>query len=807
MKQIPSQNTKKVYISKVVERIARTGMSLLLAGATLYATPLHAAATGTVGNNPDFVDSILAPQDGALDGTIGQQYGSTRQIDIDFDGWCTNTGELGDLIDYNAYSASSAGSNQWYFSFVVDSSQAFDSGSYYSDPASGVSYIIPIDLSSNGTAANGSIDFQTAGSWRRNAKAAGDYFIALYPSGPSQLTAQLWLGDRSAMVGSSWTVTPILVANRWQVELNIPTSVSSLATGPSLTTNETMSSTVFSTQNSDFNGSTGGFVIDSANGISNCGSGIPSPTSFSNGGYGEFSTTFGPGATQGSMVGTLLACNSTTRPTDTGVTNDRQCTSLPARTTITPLAADANQCVISPAGLLIDGVINTNYTMLTEAGFAGPYQGGDSARSDFQGESSAYQYYQGTSPTTGGLGNLYTASDNAGVKGASDITGVLAYADPNYLYIIVDGPSALGGLGSMATEPKDFSNLFVAIDMPGVSSATNTGGTMASEAVNSPDGRRVNFKGWAPDYAIETVWAGDNTTVGASKLWSAAGAWGSSADFNTTLSTNTGSAGTGLYFGRMGYGDPTNRKGRWEYAIPWSNLGGKPASLDQIKLAVYTTGDSNVESGVNDWDVYDSASGIGQGCSGLGCHERLGDDPTDGDSSAQTGSESDLSLYVGQTDPTNNFEPASDRTTNDVDTIEEYFVFTIPSTQLSCLSSVLIGDHIWQDNGLVDGIYQATDTNLQGVVVTATSSTGVVYTDVTDANGMYTITVLPNATYTVTYSPVPMLSPSNAGTIVTSTATNDTNHTIGLSVAVTTTDNLNIDFALAAPPVLIGDHI
>lgn len=123
---------------------------------------------------------------------------------------------------------------------------------------------------------------------------------------------------------------------------------------------------------------------------------------------------------------------------------------------------------------------------------------------------------------------------------------------------------------------------------------------------------------------------------------------------------------------------------------------------------------------------------------------------------------------------------------------------------LAALTPVLIGDHIWQDNGSPDGIYQTTDTPLAGVVVTATRSDGLVFTATTDANGQYTLTVPPTSTYNIGYGLPTGLLPSTAGTTDTSAGSNNTNHIDGVSVAVGATNNTNIDFALRKVPTAIN---
>ena len=119
---------------------------------------------------------------------------------------------------------------------------------------------------------------------------------------------------------------------------------------------------------------------------------------------------------------------------------------------------------------------------------------------------------------------------------------------------------------------------------------------------------------------------------------------------------------------------------------------------------------------------------------------------------------------------------------------------------------VLLGNHIWLDKGTSDGIYNGSDQPVSGVVVTATSSGGQTYVATTDASGLYTITVPANDTYTVTYRLPITYQASVSPTLVTNDSTNDKNHTNGLSVVITTSNNLNIDFALKQE-VLLGNHI
>ena len=371
--------------------------------------------------------------------------------------------------------------------------------------------------------------------------------------------------------------------------------------------------------------------------------------------------------TTANMSASDLNCKTSGRPTDAGL-NTRQCLSTPPRLTTEAVEASLT-CDDDPFGLLVDGAVETNYTKLTEASYAGPYQGGSTVNSDFIGESSARRahYNNGT--------DVFTTLGGNG----ADIHDVWMHADTNYLYLIVGGPDALGG------PQLDLSNVYLLLDRPNQISNTDVGNTTI-EPVNAPGGRRVNFKGWDPDYAVEVIF------INSINLWASdgAGGWAVSSTVGNT-STDTSVSPLNLYYGR----DTTAN--RYEVAIPWGMIGGLPTVDEEILIGAYTTGDENV-GGLNatNWDVYDQAPGIGQGCSGAGCHERVGDDPHDHDSIGQPPFNSDHTPYVGRTDGfdglPNFWQPASDNyntdgsgglnETNDVDTIEEYFQVSVDPDHL-----------------------------------------------------------------------------------------------------------------------------
>lgn len=130
------------------------------------------------------------------------------------------------------------------------------------------------------------------------------------------------------------------------------------------------------------------------------------------------------------------------------------------------------------------------------------------------------------------------------------------------------------------------------------------------------------------------------------------------------------------------------------------------------------------------------------------------------------------------------------------------------------VSAVNIGDHIWRDNGVVDGVYQPTDTNLAGVIVSATNGFGQTFSAITDDNGRYTLTVPGNATYTVTYelpnqslARVSRKAVLNANRVSGETGNELSHQTLSAVVVVTNSDVLNVDFSTADAPVALGSHV
>ena len=109
-----------------------------------------------------------------------------------------------------------------------------------------------------------------------------------------------------------------------------------------------------------------------------------------------------------------------------------------------------------------------------------------------------------------------------------------------------------------------------------------------------------------------------------------------------------------------------------------------------MRVGAYTTADSNT-GGFNNWDVGDQGPGLGQGCSGLACHERIGDECGDSDATTQTTStgETDNSPYSGKTSGTSDLS-SSDRCSGDADTIASYFQLQVNATLNACVTPVTL---------------------------------------------------------------------------------------------------------------------
>lgn len=629
-----------------------------------------------------------------LDGVIENEYGATRSLDGTGNDDSNGDSEIcavpdanrGNLMEFHAYNEPQQ--NEWYFSFVTDSSQPLDdtSGSFFGKGAgTTVNYLIGIDVGCNGGAAG---DMNAGTPWRRffswqgatyNAGNPGvDYFLPMFPTGANSMQGQLYAMSASSktLLVPNIPITSRTVDFRRHLELNLDGALSGMPAD--LLTNNQLCLAIISTENSDGSDFNGGKVIDElgeSSAVTGCNL---SYRLDGQGGNGPMPV----------KVATSPVCESGGRPI-LGLSGTRQCTSLPARTTI--LAVDSGlSCEMGNIGVDIDGDIESPYTLLTESGFAAPYQGGQSTASDFTGESSARQFWNGA------------AMQNYG--GNADITNVHTQTDGFFLYLDVSGSglTAFGGLGQMFGQPSDEANLFIALDLPGIDSNTNSGEKGGSpenyappddtndlDTSRHPGNRPINFRGWDPDYIIEMIWAGDDNSMGNAVLWDWDGAtWQNVGSFTTVESAGSSPSGsvpfntsfhsdsnpptaTNLYFGRQ----PTS----YEFAIPWAALGGKPAINDFVRIALHTT------SNGDGWDINDQAPGIGQGANGLGSHERVGDLANENDNesdAAATGN--DQTPYVGRTHGQAGRAPGSDEAIADSDTIEAYFVFTLDPETYSC---------------------------------------------------------------------------------------------------------------------------
>jgi hypothetical protein len=606
-----------------------------------------------------FAGAAVAWGDGLMDGVIDRPYGATRARDEDSDGACVETAQRGDVIDLHAFCAPAGGTNEaqgeWSFAFVVDSSFPLNatSGDFFGQRGGRqVTYLLGIDV---GCDDQPRFDMNAGTPWRRFFGWGCDYFVGMFATGPDSLYGILYNANKQALAG--FDVKTRVLGYRRHIEFKLPAADANIP--PALKENAPLCLLLVSTYNTDGGVYDGGRVIDAV--------GQDARDGACNGSYVSFQAR--------DFVRTMASAKTNGTPLAAGP-NTRQSTSWPRRDQSEPLRSK-HACGDGPSGIRIDGVIDAEYTHLTEAGFAGPYRGGSTNTSDYVGESAAFRAHYASN---GDKVLFLTGS------GGADLRQVYAHADTNYLYLIVNGPDALGWMN----EP-DYASLFVAIDSPRVQSGTGLAGGIENETRNAPAGRAVNFKGWDPDFAVELFFRDY------ALLWSAAGGWSGAEWFGFVGDgklVDTKLVAAGLYYGRVFQ--------QYEFAIPWSKLGGRPAVTDRIRIGAYTTGDENIgQLRRSNWDVYDQAPGIGQGCNGFGAHERIGDDPFDNDSRLSPFN-SDGSPYVGRTDGydglPNFWQPASDiynkydpssggdgiYAAADLDTIEEYFEFTVDPNLFIC---------------------------------------------------------------------------------------------------------------------------
>ncbi|HMP35780.1 MAG TPA: SdrD B-like domain-containing protein, partial [Kiritimatiellia bacterium] len=672
----------------------------------------------------------VAWADGVLDGRIGEPYGSTRAIDAagndtEGDGECHATGGRGDVMDFHALSmpGSSATNAAWWFAWTVDSSRDLNatSGDFFGNPSTmTVNYLIGIEVNCDG--APRLEMWQNGQAWEREFAWNVDYFIAMYPDGVNSMRAQLWRNDGSNLrtqIGGEFSVTSRVSGFRRQVELTLPADLAGLP--EELRNNSTLCMYLVSVENSEPTGR----VID--------GVGLNSLVLVN--GVNCSTTGFDLTAAGIQFINSQPLGKAGGRPTDPGV-NDRQTLSNGRRDTTASVT-----CPNCPeTGFAINGQVKPQYQLLTEAGFAAPYVGGSTSASDFIGESSARSITFGTTGSTNTT--VLVGSFNHG-----DVANVYAYGDARYLYVLVSGPGALG----WDNEP-DRMNVYLALDVVGRNSNNDsaTTNTLNDRLSNSgalgptaPNGRLVNFKGWDPDYVVELVWRGVNQGVDApANLYAANGTignWSLATTFLYQDVADTLSALVRPYYSRTFQ--------QYEFAIPWTNLGFAtvPAPTNRFRLAAYTTADENT-GGVSAWDVADSAPGIGQGPTGLGAHERVGDDALDTDFLDAVDGLGDFAPFVGRSFGAPGFEPATDNTGFDVDTLEEYFVWSLDITTCAQL-----GDFVWHDANL-DGVQSGGETGVAGVVIRLLSNGVAIASTTSSVSGAYAFTnLVPFTNYVVEF--------------------------------------------------------
>jgi hypothetical protein len=310
----------------------------------------------------------------------------------------------------------------------------------------------------------------------------------------------------------------------------------------------------------------------------------------------------------------------------------------------------------------IDGSITggEGWTIFTESGYAQPYLGGSSTTSDNTTETSQYHWWDGLTSTDksfatgprGGVNNLYF------------------YWDATHLYLgVTAGTAPFNNWFESGTAGSgDQGNLYIAVD-------TN-GGTQlnANSAHTSFLRKAVDFDGWQPDYIVGveyfnnggggTGWANLEQTITHTVVAGNAQATGGSFEWTAA------SIGGGL--------------AHYEFKISWSLLGftSRPADGTALKLAMYTT------QNFADFDAYDSAPGIGNRTpGGSEPFEQIGDNPRDVDTLGRLGASDDFipSSYPGSNYVLPGFYSADINNDynlvghgDEIDTIEEYFVLTIP---------------------------------------------------------------------------------------------------------------------------------
>ena len=321
----------------------------------------------------------LALADGTLNGTPGEQYGATVPRDADNDASACSGGydERADMLEFGAYSApntASSDDDSWFFYFIVDSSAALNSGT-------APTWMIPFDLGANNSS---TFNFSGGGlAWQRNFETVADAFLGCYADGATSVKCELRETNGSSsnaclagMTGAgcvpgsgtsasspvfthSGTIASLntavtVLGPRTQIEIEI------IGTNTNLPV-ELRQNTQIKTLAVAVENSSNGKVLDATGDLDD------SSYTFGScaGSFVNLSTLSGAASPVGGPVSTGANCMSTGRPTASG-SNDRQCTSLPARSATTTLT-DIAACNATNAGVTVDGSATStgdNYTKL-----------------------------------------------------------------------------------------------------------------------------------------------------------------------------------------------------------------------------------------------------------------------------------------------------------------------------------------------------------------------------------------------------------------------------------------------------------
>ena len=324
----------------------------------------------------------------------------------------------------------------------------------------------------------------------------------------------------------------------------------------------------------------------------------------------------------------------------------------------------------------VDGYINAGsegYTLVAEAGFSQPLNGGQTGSSDQVGESSAYTYYNSS-------GTSYTFRDNRG-----DLINLYVASDLNNLYIAVTGPTlpfnSFNDNSLPVTNEADYDNdqgdLYIAID-------TSMG--LASGSLSQTNGHKsygvkgVDFDGWTPTHVVAVQFVDNGGGGNGGANIEAVGAGSTNIVAGAPQNTDVGgflwnaTVAGGRTYDTGGDSNFAGVSGEFEFQIPWTVLGytagsGGPGLGQPLRMMMYTTHNDP------QWDAFDSGPGYGNGVA----HEQIGDTPGDVDFDTQFRPGAADGVAPGTLPGSNLIADysASPGHFDGVDTIEEYFSVVI----------------------------------------------------------------------------------------------------------------------------------